>query len=105
MVVLVPNQLDKNEKVTFCKLKSPLSRNFVYNLQIFRGFCQSAFLRFCSKFSTKIIFYLPVNNHKPKFDVAFLVFVCTTASFIAQISSSENVFKRDVTLALVANSE
>ena len=49
----------------------------------------------------KIIFYLPVNTDKPKI-VAFLVFVCTTASFIAQISSSENVLKRDAILAPVA---
>ena len=49
----------------------------------------------------KIIFYLPVNTDKPKF-VAFLVFVCTTASFIAQISSSENVSKRDAIFAPVA---
>ena len=48
----------------------------------------------------KIIFYLPVNNDKPKF-VGFLVFVCTTASFIAQISSSENVSKRDAIFAPV----
>ena len=40
----------------------------------------SAFLRFCCKLSMKIIFYLPVNTGKPKF-VAFLVFVCMTASF------------------------
>ena len=49
----------------------------------------------------KIIFYLPVNTDKPKV-VTFLVFVCTTASFIAQISSSENVLKRDAILAPVA---
>ena len=49
----------------------------------------------------KIIFYLPVNNNKPKF-VTFLVFVCMTASFIAQISSFENVSKRDAILAPVA---
>ena len=48
-----------------------------------------------------IIFYLPVNTDKPKF-VAFLVFVCTTVSFIAQISSFENVSKRDAISALVA---
>ena len=47
----------------------------------------------------KIIFYLPVNTDKPKF-VAFLVFLCTTASFIAQITFSENVLKRDVTMTL-----
>ena len=49
----------------------------------------------------KMIFYLPVNTDKPKF-VAFLVFVCMTATFIAQISSSENVSKRDAILAPVA---
>ena len=49
----------------------------------------------------KIIFYLPVNTDKPKF-VAFLVPVCTTASFIAQISSFENVLKWDAILVLVA---
>ena len=49
----------------------------------------------------KIIFYLPVNTDKPKF-VAFLVFLCTTASYIAQIPSSENVLKRDAILASVA---
>ena len=48
----------------------------------------------------KIIFFLPVNTHRPKV-VAFLVFVCTTASFIAQISSSENALKRDAILAPV----
>ena len=42
-----------------------------------------------------------MNTDKPKF-VALLVFVCTTASFIAQISSSENVSKQDATLAPVA---
>ena len=49
----------------------------------------------------EIIIYLPVNNDKPKF-VAFLVFVCTAASFINQISSFENVLKRDAILAPVA---
>ena len=43
----------------------------------------------------------PVNTNKPKF-VAFLVFVCTTTSFIAQISSSENVSERDAILAPIA---
>ena len=49
----------------------------------------------------KIIFYLPVNTIKAKF-VVFLVFVCMTASFIAQISSSENVSKRVAILAPIA---
>ena len=46
----------------------------------------------------KIIFYPPVNRNKLNF-VALLVFVSTTASFIAKISYSENVFKRDAILA------
>ena len=47
----------------------------------------------------KIIFYLPVKiTDKPKF-VAFLAFVCTNASFIAQISCFRNVSKRDTILA------
>ena len=49
----------------------------------------------------KIIFYQPVNTDKPNF-VAILVFVCTTASFIAQILSSENVSKWDAVFATVA---
>ena len=44
---------------------------------------------------------IPVDTDEAKL-VAFLVFVCTTASFIAQISSSENVSKRDAILAPVA---
>ena len=31
------------KKVTFSELKTSLSRNFVYNLQTFRGFCQVHF--------------------------------------------------------------
>ena len=49
-----------------------------------------------------IIFHLPVNTDKPKF-VAFLAFVGTTTSFIAQMSASfENVLKQGVILAPVA---
>ena len=33
----------KTKKVSFYKLKTPLSRSFVYNLQTFRGFCQVHF--------------------------------------------------------------
>ena len=87
----------KIKKGTFCKLKKSLSRNFVYNLQTL----SSAFLRFCCKFIMKTIFYPPVTTNKPKF-VAFLVFVCSTASFIAQISSSQNVLKREAISAPVA---
>ena len=32
--------------VTFCKLKMSLSRNFVYNLQTFWGYCQEHFYNF-----------------------------------------------------------
>ena len=35
----LPNQLDKTEKGTFCKLKTSLSRNFVDSLQTFGRFC------------------------------------------------------------------
>ena len=34
------------KKVTFCKLKTSLSRDFVDNLQTFRGFCQVHFYDF-----------------------------------------------------------
>ena len=45
---------------------------------------------------------LPTSNTvKPKL-VTFLVFFCMTASFIAQISSSVNVLKRDAILTAVA---
>ena len=43
---------------------------------------------------------IPVDTDKAKL-VAFLVFVCTTASFIAQISCTENASKRDAILAPV----
>ena len=36
----------KMKKVTFGKLKTSLSRNFVYNLKTFRGFCQVHFYDF-----------------------------------------------------------
>ena len=36
----------KMKKVTFCNLKASLSRNFVYNLQTFRRFCQVHFYDF-----------------------------------------------------------
>ena len=49
----------------------------------------------------KIYSYLPVNTDKPKI-VAFLVFVCTTAPLIAQISSSENASRWDAILAPIA---
>ena len=51
--------------------KMSLSRNFVYNLQTFQGFCQVHFYYFFCKCSMKIIFYLSVNNDKPKFVAKF----------------------------------
>ena len=89
------------EKVTLCTLKTSLSWNFVHNLQlVFRRLGQVHFYDFVVNLAL-IIFYLLVNTDKPKF-VASLVFVCTTALLIAQISSSENISKRDAILALVA---
>ena len=41
----------KMKKVTFCNLKASLSRNFVYNLQTFRRFCQVHFYDFVANFS------------------------------------------------------
>ena len=44
VVLALTKSVHKTEKkVTFCKLKMSLSRNFVYNLQSFRGFCQVHF--------------------------------------------------------------
>ena len=86
------------KKVTFCKLKTSLSRNYVYNLQHFGDFVKCIFT-FCCKFSMKIIFYLPVNTDNPKF-VAFLVLY--DCFIFAQISSFENVSKRDAILTPVA---
>ena len=65
----------KLKKPNVWKSKTSLSRNFVYNVQTFRGFFSSASLRFCRKFSMKIIFYLPVNTDKPKV-VAFCLYDC-----------------------------
>ena len=90
----------KQKKSNFLKLKTSLGRNFVNNLQTFRGFVK-CILRFCCKFSMNIIFYLTSDHREAKF-LAFLVFVCTTASFIVQISSSGNVSKRHAILAPVA---
>lgn len=48
----------------------------------------------------KTMFYLPVNTVKQTF-VAFVVFVDTTASFVAKIVSSLTVAKRDAILTPV----
>ena len=73
----------------FVNQKRHLQGSFFTIYKHFGDF-SSAFLRFCCKFSKNIIFYLQVNTDKLTL-VAFLVFVCTTASFIPQISSSENL--------------
>ena len=64
-----------------------------YNLQTFRGVCQVYFYDFLPNSACK----------QRKAEIrSFLVFVCTTASFIARILSYENVLKRDAILATVA---
>ena len=70
----LPNQLDKTEKGTFCKLKASLSRNFVYSLQTFGGFCQVHFTILLQIQHENN--FLPTSEHrqaKLKF-VVFLVF-------------------------------
>ena len=48
----LPHHLDKN--VTICKLKTSLSRNFAYNLQLaFRGLCQVPFYDFVANYALK----------------------------------------------------
>ena len=75
--------------------------HLIYNLQTFREFCLVYFYIFVENYRDNN--FLPTSKHwQPKF-VTFLVFVCTTASCIAQISSFENVSKLQHTiLALVA---
>ena len=85
------------------KYKRYLAGTLLTIYKHFGDIIKGIFSFFFCKFITKIVFYLhvPVNTNKPKF-VAVLVIACTTASFIAQISCSENVFKRDAILAPVA---
>ena len=85
------NSWIKTKTATFCKLKTSLSRNSLLTIYKHFGDFVKCLLRFCCKFSIKIIFHLPVGTDK---FVAFLLFVCTTTSFIAQISSSENLETR-----------
>ena len=65
----------KMKKGIFCKLKPSLSRELCSKFKNISPILSSALCWF----SMKIIIYLPVKNDKPKF-VAFLIFVCTTAS-------------------------
>ena len=85
------------KKSNFCRLKTSLSRIFILQFPNTSVILSSTVLRFCCKFSMTIICYLPVSSDKPKF-IAFFVFVCTTASFIAQISFFENASTRDTIL-------
>ena len=73
------------KKVNFYKLKTSLGRNFVFNLQTFRGFCQvhiSILLQIQHENN-----FLPISEHRQ------VVCVCKTATLITNISSSENVSK------------
>ena len=76
--------MDKNEKSNFCKSKTSLSRNFVYNLQTFRGFCELHFYDFVANLNENK-FYLPVNTDKPKF-VGFFD-ICLYDCFIFRSNS------------------
>ena len=66
------------KKVTFCALKTSLSRNFAI-YKHFGDFVKCIFT-ILLRIQHEITFYLPVNTDKSKF-VAFLVVVCATASF------------------------
>ena len=67
---------------------------FTFQLKVFRG---SFFYDFVANSVGNFFFYRPVNTDKPNF-VSFLVFVGAAASFIAKISSFENVLKREAIL-------
>ena len=81
-----------------------LNRKFFYNLQTFWGFFKCIFTILLHIQHENNFLPIPVDTDKAKL-VAFLVFVCTTASFIAQISCSENVSKRDAILGPVTKQE
>ena len=87
----------KLKKVTFCKLKTPLSRNL---FTVYKHFevCQVHFTILLQIQQEGNFLTYQQNTDKPKV-VAFLIFVCTTTLFIAQILSSKNVSKRDAILA------
>ena len=58
----------------FVNLKRHLEGSFFFTIYKHFGDFSSAFLRFCCKFSKKIVFYLPANTERLTL-VAFLVFV------------------------------
>ena len=75
------------KKVTFCKLKTSLSRT-LFTIHKHFGDFVACILRFCCRFSMKIIVYLLVNTEKPKL-VAFL-----TAFYDCFICRSNFVFPK-----------
>ena len=83
------------KKVTFCKLKTSLRRNFLTIYKHFSDFVKCIFTILLQIQHENN--FLPTSKHQQ-----VKVFVCTTASFIAQISSSKNASKRDAILVLVA---
>ena len=82
------------KKVPFCKLKMSLKRNFFTICKHSGDFIKCIFTILLQIQHENNFLPIPVETDKAKL-VAFLVFVCTIASFIAQISCSENVSKRD----------
>ena len=89
------------KKVPFCKLK--MSLDFILFFSIYKHF--GDFFRCIFTILLQVqhennFLPTPVDTDEANL-VAFWVFVCTTASLIAQISCSENVSKRDTILASV----
>ena len=76
--MVVSNQLDKTEKKKLCKLKGSLSRD-----------CQVHFMILLQIQDENN--FLPNSEYRKAKVRRFIGIFCTTASFIAQISSSENV--------------
>ena len=88
------------KKVPFCKLKCHRIGIFFTIYKHSGDFFKCIFTILLQIQHENNFLPIPVDTDKAKL-VAFLVFVCTTASFIAQISCSENVSKREAILAPV----
>ena len=67
------------KRVSFCKLKTLLSRNFIYNLQTFRGFCQVNFAILLQIQHENN--FLPTSKHQQAKDSRFLG-ICLYDCFI-----------------------
>ena len=67
------------KKATFCKLKTSLRRNFIYNLQTFRWFCQLHFYYFVANSAWNN--FLPTSKHQQAKDSHFLG-LCSYDCFI-----------------------